>query len=109
MANVMAIAYQSDLGERTFRFACDIVRFCQKLAAEPGVARQIAWQLADAGTSVAANYEEAQGSYSPLRRCGEKRSCSWQRPCAGGCRFQRAGFLVLTFSFYVLTFMESQL
>jgi four helix bundle protein len=60
----MTIAYQSDLGERTFRFACDVVRFCQKLAAEPGVARQIAWQLADAGTSVAANYEEAKGSYS---------------------------------------------
>jgi four helix bundle protein len=53
-----------DLGERTFRFACDIVRFCRKLSAEPGVVRQIAWQLADAGTSVAANYEEAKGSYS---------------------------------------------
>ena len=26
--------------------------------------RQIAWQLADAGTSVAANYEEAKGAYS---------------------------------------------
>ena len=29
-----------------------------------GVVRQIAWQLADAGTSIAANYEEAKGSYS---------------------------------------------
>ena len=28
------------------------------------IVRQIAWQLADAGTSVAANYEEAKGSYS---------------------------------------------
>jgi four helix bundle protein len=53
-----------DLGERTFRFACDIVLFCRKLSAEPGVVRQIAWQLADAGTSVAANYEEAKGAYS---------------------------------------------
>ena len=52
------------LGERTFLFACDIVRFCRRLSAEPGVVRQIAWQLADAGTSVAANYEEAKGSYS---------------------------------------------
>jgi four helix bundle protein len=34
------------------------------MSAEPGVVRQIAWQLADAGTSVAANYEEAKGSYS---------------------------------------------
>src|SRR5438128_7051742 len=53
-----------DLGERTFQFACDIVRFCRKLSAEPGVVRQIAWQLADAGTSIAANYEEAKGAYS---------------------------------------------
>src|SRR5437762_10961543 len=52
------------LGERTFLFACDIVRFCRRLSTEPGVVRQIAWQLADAGTSVAANYEEAKGSYS---------------------------------------------
>jgi four helix bundle protein len=53
-----------DLADRTFRFACDIVRFCRKLAAEPGVSRHIAWQLADAGTSIAANYEEAKGAYS---------------------------------------------
>ena len=53
-----------DLGERTFQFACAVVRFTRKLSAEPGVVRQIAWQLADAGTSVAANYEEAKGSYS---------------------------------------------
>ena len=53
-----------DLSERTFRFACDVVNFCRKLSAEPGVVRQISWQLADAGTSIAANYEEAKGSYS---------------------------------------------
>jgi four helix bundle protein len=53
-----------DLAERTFQFACSIVRFTRKISAEPGVLRQIAWQLADAGTSVAANYEEAKGSYS---------------------------------------------
>src|SRR5882672_5947160 len=53
-----------DLAERTFRFACRVVRFCRLLSAEPGVVRNIAWQLADAGTSVAANYEEAKGSYS---------------------------------------------
>jgi four helix bundle protein len=60
----MTTAKPHDIGERTFRFACDIVRFCRKLSAEPGVVRQIAWQLADAGTSIAANYEEAKGSYS---------------------------------------------
>ena len=53
-----------DLAERTFRFACAIVRFCRRLAQEPGVTRQIAWQLADAGTSIAANYEEAKAAYS---------------------------------------------
>jgi four helix bundle protein len=52
-----------DLGERTFQFACDIVQFCRKLSSEPGVVRQIAWQLADAGTSIAANYEEANSSF----------------------------------------------
>ena len=60
----MAAQPPRDLGERTFRFACNIVPFCRKLSAEPGVVRQIAWQLADAGTSVAANYEEAKGAYS---------------------------------------------
>ena len=54
----------SDLAGRTFRFACAIVRFCRKLAQEPGVSRHIAWQLADAGTSIAANYEEAKAAYS---------------------------------------------
>src|SRR3954454_18605157 len=53
-----------DFAERTFRFACAIVRFCRKLAQEPGVTRHIAWQLADAGTSIAANYEEAKAAYS---------------------------------------------
>jgi len=53
-----------DLGERTFQFACNAVQFCRKLSAEPGVVRQIAWQLADAGTSIAANYEEAKSAYS---------------------------------------------
>ena len=53
-----------DLAERTFRFACAIVRFCRKLAVQPGVSRHIAWQLSDAGTSIAANYEEAKAAYS---------------------------------------------
>src|SRR5216117_1007344 len=60
----MPQTHPTDLRERTFRFACDIVRFCRELSAEPGVVRNIAWQLADAGTSVAANYEEAKASYS---------------------------------------------
>jgi four helix bundle protein len=61
---IMTPTKPRDLGERTFQFSCDVVRFCRKLSMEPGVVRQMAWQLADAGTSIAANYEEAKGSYS---------------------------------------------
>jgi four helix bundle protein len=35
-----------------------------KLSAQPGVPRRIASQLVDAGTSIAANYEEAIAAYS---------------------------------------------
>jgi four helix bundle protein len=35
-----------------------------KLSAQPGVPRRIAAQLVDAGTSIAANYEEAIAAYS---------------------------------------------
>jgi four helix bundle protein len=62
--SVMTAEPARNLSERTFRFACRIVPFCRKLSAEPGVVRRIAWQLADAGTSIAANYEEARGAYS---------------------------------------------
>jgi four helix bundle protein len=63
-ASAMANNPPFDLAERTFRFACAMVRLCRKLAQEPGVSRQIAWQLAAAGTSIAANYEEAKAAYS---------------------------------------------
>jgi four helix bundle protein len=53
-----------DLGERTFRFACDVVTYCRELSKEPGVVRHIAWQLAEAATSAAANYQEAKAAYS---------------------------------------------
>jgi four helix bundle protein len=53
-----------DLCERTFLFACDIVKFCRELGKEPGAPRQISWQLLDAGTSIGANTEEAKAAYS---------------------------------------------
>jgi len=53
-----------DLAERTFTFACDVVTYCRELSKEPGVVRHIAWQLAEAATSVAANYQEAKAAYS---------------------------------------------
>jgi four helix bundle protein len=53
-----------DLGDRTFLFACDIVRFCLVLSQKPGAHRQIAGQLLRAGTSVGANAEEAKAAYT---------------------------------------------
>jgi four helix bundle protein len=53
-----------DLSERTFRFACEVVKYCRELSKEPGVVRHIAWQLSNAATSAAANYQEAKAAYS---------------------------------------------
>jgi len=55
---------KEDLGERTFRFACDVLRYSRALSAESGVVRNVAWQLAAAATSSAANYQEAKAAYS---------------------------------------------
>jgi four helix bundle protein len=60
----MASPPPRDLGERTFQFACDTVRYCRELSKEPGVVRHIAWQLSDSATSAAANYQEAKAAYS---------------------------------------------
>jgi four helix bundle protein len=53
-----------NLGDRTFRFACDVVTYCRELSKEPGVVRKISWQLSDAATSAAAQYQEAKAAYS---------------------------------------------
>jgi four helix bundle protein len=53
-----------DLRERVFEFVCAAVIFCRELSREPGVDRQIAWQLAAAATSVGSNLEEAKAAYS---------------------------------------------
>jgi four helix bundle protein len=60
----MANERKADLRERMFEFACDVVQFSRRLSKEPGVVRQIAWQLADAATSAGANIEEAKSAYS---------------------------------------------
>jgi four helix bundle protein len=52
-----------DIRERSFRFSCDIVKFCGRFAKESRCYR-IADQLLDAGTSVGANAEEAKAAYS---------------------------------------------
>jgi four helix bundle protein len=53
-----------DIRERTFQFACDVVRFCRLFSTTPGANREIGSQLLRAGTSIGANLEEAKGAYS---------------------------------------------
>jgi four helix bundle protein len=60
----MPARHPSDLRERVFEFVCALVLFCRALSKEPGVDRQIAWQLAAAATSVGSNLEEATAAYS---------------------------------------------
>jgi four helix bundle protein len=53
-----------DLRERVFEFGCAVVLFSCELSKQPGVVRQISWQLADAPTSAGSNLEEAKAAYS---------------------------------------------
>jgi len=53
-----------DLERRLFAFALRVIRLCQKLGEKPGVARTLSYQLLRAGTSIGANYEEAQAGQS---------------------------------------------
>lgn len=53
-----------DITERTFRFACEIVRICQWLESQSGVWRVLGKQLLRSGTSIGANVEEAQAGQS---------------------------------------------
>jgi four helix bundle protein len=55
-----------DIRERTFDFALRIVKLCQQLDSQPGVARTLGRQLLKSGTSVGANMEEAQAGQSKL-------------------------------------------
>jgi len=59
-----------DLEERTFRFAVSVIRFLKtvKYSKENDV---IKTQLAKSGTSIGANYEEAQGAFSSPREIKE--------------------------------------
>ncbi|MBS1817981.1 MAG: four helix bundle protein [Acidobacteria bacterium] len=53
-----------ELRERTFEFACRIVRLCRRLSQTPNVQRQISAQLLRAGTSVGANLKEAKSAHT---------------------------------------------
>ena len=53
-----------DLHERLLLFACDIVRAVEFLHKRGPIARALSYQVLSAGTSVGANYEEADGASS---------------------------------------------
>ena len=53
-----------NLRERSFQFACRIVRLCRHLSSVPGVHRQLGAQLVRAGTSIGANLEEAKSAHT---------------------------------------------
>jgi four helix bundle protein len=57
------IARDHDIRERSFLFACDVVRFCRDARPDP-TCRRIIDQLLDAGTSVGANAAEAKSAYT---------------------------------------------
>lgn len=53
-----------DIHERTFEFACRIVRLYETLRRKAGPGRAISTQLLKSGTSIGANLEEARGGQS---------------------------------------------
>jgi len=55
---------KSDLPERSFAFALEIVGLCKRLDEKPGVPSTLANQLLRSGTSVGANIEEGQAAQS---------------------------------------------
>ena len=55
---------KSDLPDRTFEFAIQIVKLCRHLDCSPGVPRTLANQLLRSATSIGANVEEGQASQS---------------------------------------------
>ncbi len=60
----MSVGAARDIHERSFEFACRIVRLYEALCRRKGAARAIARQLLDSGTSVGANLEEANSAQS---------------------------------------------
>src|ERR1700682_3101231 len=56
----------TDIRQRAFNFALRIIKVCQQLEEEAGVARTLSWQLLRSGTPIAANLEEAQAGQSKL-------------------------------------------
>ena len=62
-----------NIQERSFEFACRIVRLHQHLYEHGGTGRALADQILDAGTSIGANLEEADAGQSRrdfISKCG---------------------------------------
>jgi len=55
---------KTDLPERTFAFAMRIVKVCQTLEEQRGVAQTLSRQLIRSGTSIGTNVEEGQAGQS---------------------------------------------
>jgi len=53
-----------DIEDRSFRFACAVVKLCERLFERGSGPRRLGYQLLDAGTSVGANLEEAVAGQS---------------------------------------------
>ena len=49
-----------DITDRTFSFACRVVKLCQYMETQSNVSRTLANQLLKSSTSIGANLEEAQ-------------------------------------------------
>jgi four helix bundle protein len=60
----LMVLMKSDLPERSFKFALEIIKLCRLLDEKPGVSRTLAKQLLRSGTSIGANVEEGQSSQS---------------------------------------------
>jgi four helix bundle protein len=69
------------ISERTFRFACRIVKLCERLWSQGFAARKIADQLFDSGTSMGANSAESQGGQTKpdfIAKLAVSRKESWE-------------------------------
>jgi hypothetical protein len=63
-------AYENgrEIRDRTFEFACGMVRLCEKLYEAGGIGRMMVVQLLDCGTSASAMMEEARATRAPCVR-----------------------------------------
>lgn len=85
--------YGEDIRNRTFEFACNIVRYCDGLHKSGGSARVLAPQLLRCGTSIGANLAEARGGESRrdfISKCAtalkEAREADFRMRVAVRCR-----------------------